>query len=341
VLYPAAIVLAAARRPSRRAPEPARWPSVTAVVPAYREAAVIAGKVADLLADGYPGELEVLVVADDDATAAAARATPARVLAPGRRLGKASAVNLGVAEARGEVVVLSDADARLDPGSLRRLVRWFEDPAVTGVAGEKRVLGGGESLYWRFESRLKRAEDRLGTTIGLAGELGALRRERFRPLPPELAVDDLWLALDLLEDGGRIVYEPGAVAREPPSATSGELWERRTRVVSGVIDVCVRRRALLAPRHGLVAAELWGHRLLRSTAGPLAHAALVGLAVVRAPRSRAARLVVALARRGRPGRRTAPERALAEVAFLQVVALGGLWRYARGDRPALWPKAER
>jgi hypothetical protein len=29
------------------------------------------------------------------------------------------------------------------------------------------------------------------------------------------------------------------------------------------------------------------------------------------------------------------------VGFLQAVALGGLWRYLRGDRPALWPKADR
>jgi biofilm PGA synthesis N-glycosyltransferase PgaC len=349
VLYPVAVILASLRRTSPRAPTPAIWPSLTVIVPAYREAAVIHEKVADLRSNGYEGELEVIVVADDEATAAAARETAARVLEPGRRLGKATAINLGMAEARGDVVVLTDANARLDAGSLGRLARWFELPEVAGVAGEKRVLGGEESLYWRFESAIKQAEDRLGTTIGLVGELAAVRRERFRPLPAELAVDDLWLALDLLEDGGRIVYEPGAVAREDPSANEQELWERRTRVASGGLDVLVRRRSALGPRGGLVAFQLWGHRMLRYTVAPVGHALLVAAALASAPRSRLARLWLAghgaaglaLARRRRGSALSAPERALAEIAFLQLVALGGLWRYLRGDRPALWPKADR
>jgi biofilm PGA synthesis N-glycosyltransferase PgaC len=349
VLYPAWLL--ASTRGSRLAPprDPADWPSVTVIVPAYRESAVIADKVADAEANGYPGALETLVVADDADTARAARTAGARVLAPGRRIGKAAAINAGVAAARGAIVVLSDANARLAPGSLAAMARWFALPDVTGVAGEKKVLGAGESLYWRFESALKRAEARHGTTIGLVGELAAVRRERFRPLPAELAVDDLWLALDLIEDGGRVVYEPAAVAFEDPSETLREVWERRTRVVSGVIDVCVRRRALLAPWRGLVAAELWGHRLLRSTAAPLAHMLLLARAAGRARTSRVARAVVgahalmaAAIWRQRAGRPlTAAERPLAEVGFLQLVALGGLWRYVRGDRPALWPKADR
>jgi biofilm PGA synthesis N-glycosyltransferase PgaC len=349
LLYPAAVLLAASRRARPHAPVPGSWPSLTVIVPAYKEAAIIADKVADLRANGYDGELEIIVVADDEATAAAARPTAAIVVEPGRRLGKASAINIGMERATGEVAVLTDANARLDPGSLANLARWFTLPDVAGAAGDKRVLGGGESLYWRFESALKRAEDRLGTTIGLVGELAAVRRARFRPLPAELAVDDLWLALDLLEDGGRIVYEPGAVAREDPSADEHELWERRTRVVSGGIDVCLRRRSLLAPGAGLVAFELWGHRLLRYTLAPLAHAALLAGALANAPRSGLARLFAAghvaaafaLVRRGRGSSLSAPERALAEISFLQLVALGGLWRYLRGDRPALWPKADR
>jgi poly-beta-1,6-N-acetyl-D-glucosamine synthase len=349
VLYPAAMLLAARRRAPREVPVPERWPSLSVVVPAYKEAAIIADKVADALGNGYPGEIEVIVVADDEATAAAARETGARVLAPGRRQGKATAINLAVAAARGELVVLTDANALLDPGSLERLARWFALPDVAGVAGEKRVLGGDESLYWRFESRLKEAEDRLGTTIGLVGELAAIRRDRFRELPARLAVDDLWLALDLVEEGGRIVYEPGAVAREDASETHDELWERRTRVVSGVIDVCVRRSRLLAPGAGLVALELWGHRLGRYTVAPLAHLGLLARAVARAPRSLLAQVflaghvaaAVAVVRRRRGAELSAPERALAEVSFLQLVALGGLRRYLRGDRPALWPKADR
>src|SRR5689334_7419243 len=135
------MLIAARGRPPRDAPVPGpgRWPSVTVVVPAYKEAAIIADKVADLRANGYDGALEVIVVADDAPTAAAARATPAVVVEPGRRMGKATAINIGVERATGEVIVLTDANALMDAGSLARMVRWLELPDVAGVAGEKHV----------------------------------------------------------------------------------------------------------------------------------------------------------------------------------------------------------
>src|SRR5688500_7037890 len=142
VLYPAWLLVATRGRSLPAPPEPAAWPDVTVVVPAYRESAVIAEKVADLQANGYAGRLEVIVVADDPETERAAAQTPATVLAPGRRLGKAAAINLGLEHATGDVVVLTDANAAFAHGSLTRLVRWFADPTVAGVAGEKQVRGG-------------------------------------------------------------------------------------------------------------------------------------------------------------------------------------------------------
>lgn len=351
LLYPLGLAWSTRRRADPIAPPRVSgcWPSLTVVVPAYREEVVIAAKVDSLLADGYPGPLEVVVVADDAPTAAAARTSQARVLAPGRRLGKSAALNLGVAAADGEVVVLTDANTLLDHGSLARVVRWFADPGVGAVAGEKRV--GTEGHYWRFESWLKRREARLGCTIGLVGELAAVRRSLFLPLPADVAVDDLWLALDVVEQGASIAYEPTAVATEADSPGLREVWERRTRVVAGTLDVLVRRRHLLLG-HPPVSAQLWGHRLLRISAGPLAHAALLATAAVRAgtgPRRHllstlfvighgVAGLAVVRAGRGRVSR---VEALLGQVALLQATGLGGLARYLRGDRPALWPKPER
>ena len=58
------------------APPPARWPSVTAVVPARDEADVIARSIGGLLAQDYPGTFRVVLVDDQssDGTAEAAQA---------------------------------------------------------------------------------------------------------------------------------------------------------------------------------------------------------------------------------------------------------------------------
>ena len=62
-------------------PEPAQWPTVTAVVPARNEADVIARSISSLLAQNYPGEFRVVLVDDQsaDGTADAARALPGAV----------------------------------------------------------------------------------------------------------------------------------------------------------------------------------------------------------------------------------------------------------------------
>jgi cellulose synthase/poly-beta-1,6-N-acetylglucosamine synthase-like glycosyltransferase len=341
-------------------------PPLTVLVPAYREAGVIGSKVEDVRANGYPGSLDIVVIADGDPeTAAAAERAGARALTGPERLGKSQALNRGFAEANTEIVVITDANNRLAPGALAAVVEHFDDPAVGAVAGEKLEDdgGGGESLYWRFESWLKQREDQLGSTIGLIGELSAVRAKAWRPIPPDVAIDDLWAGLDIIEQGYRVAYEPRARALDPAAPSLAAQWERRTRNVSGALHVLARRRHQLRPSAGLVAVELWGHRLARFTVSPLAHVALLLVAGSTVRTSRLARAflvanVIACAglvvgdRVGEPtgdaSTGPTPRRLLAaaaagggQVMFLQGVALGGMVRYARGDRPTMWSTVER
>jgi poly-beta-1,6-N-acetyl-D-glucosamine synthase len=347
------------------------WPDLTVVVPAYREAGVIASKLEDLRANGYQGSLAFLVVADGDpeTAAAAAECCGVRVLSGPDRLGKSQALNRGFAEADTQIVVISDANNRLTPGALAALVEHFDDPEVAAVAGEKLEADDGrsEGVYWRFESWLKQREDELGTTIGLVGELAAIRADVWRPIPEDVAIDDLWTALDIAERGYRVAYEPTARALEPPMNSLALQWERRTRTIAGALHVISRRAGQLRPSAGLVAAELWGHRLIRYTASPVSHAALLVLATAKVRSSALARafllahvcagagLIVearttATGPSGESGGAGATWSrhpvmtklaALGHVVFLQAVALGGLVRYLRGDRQTKWSTPER
>jgi biofilm PGA synthesis N-glycosyltransferase PgaC len=353
--------------PSSEAGERSAVPDLTVLVPAYREAGVIAAKIEDIRANGYPGALDILVVADGDPeTADAARRAGARALTGPDRLGKSQALNRGFAEATTPIVVFSDANNRIAPGSLAAAVEHFADPEVGAVAGEKvEEDGGGESIYWRFESWLKRREDRLGTTIGLVGEFAAVRAAAWRPIPPDVATDDFWTALDIIEQGYRIAYEPRARALDPAAESLSVSWERRIRSVSGALHIMWRRRGQLRPSTGLVAAELWGHRLVRYTVGPLAHVALLLMALAKVRSSTVARLFLlanvgacAGLLRGAPDENAgeveepsdgatarkllfAASAGAGQVMFLQGVALGGMVRYARGDRSTMWSTVER
>jgi len=390
VLYPAWLALASRRRQPTAVSDPEHWPAVTVLVAAYGEAECIGPKVHDVLANGYPGQLDVMVVADADIeTAVRAEQAGATVITADDRLGKAQAINLGFSKVTTPVVVVTDANNVLFPGAIAALVRHLEDPHVGAVAGEKIEAGAGEDLYWRFESWLKQREWRLGTTIGLVGELAAIRTDAWRPIPTDIAIDDLWTALDLSERGYAIAYEPGAKAFEPPEHTMRQQWERRTRNVAGALHVFHRRRAQLGPAGGLVAAEIWGHRLARYTVSPLAHVALLWVAARRARSSRLAKLFLlghgiglwSMANRAAsetaserassttpvnaldgtvsgsaPGATTSTDgglsasgavlarriaNALDQGVFLQAVALGGIVRYLRGDRPTRWTTVRR
>jgi Glycosyltransferase like family 2 len=348
VLYPVT-VLAVGRARGARAPEPpavGELPPLSVVVPAYRESRVIADKVRNLRENGYPGPVEVVVVPEDEDTEAASRETDAVVVPFVHRTGKAGALNRGIAASTHAHVVLTDANARLSPGALARLVSWLGDPDCRAAGARKQV--DGEGAYWRYEDWVKRTEMLLGSTIALDGAAVALRRGDFRPLPEDVVVDDLWLALDAVEAGGSVVYDAGVLCEEEGFPSLADDWERRTRIVAGMLDALWRRRELLRPT-SLSAFQLWGHRAIRNSIGPVSNVALVASSAAAARRSRTARLVLAghavLATAAASGRLrrnpSRPERLAYSVVFMQAVGVGGTLRFLRGDRPVRWAKQER
>jgi cellulose synthase/poly-beta-1,6-N-acetylglucosamine synthase-like glycosyltransferase len=118
--------------------QPGEPPFVTVIVPARDAAGTLGGCLAALLAVDYPARRREIVVVDNgsnDGTAAMARSRAVRCVSEPRR-GSAHARNAGVAAARGELLVFTDADCLPTTGWLRAIVERFRDPAVGAVAGE-------------------------------------------------------------------------------------------------------------------------------------------------------------------------------------------------------------
>jgi cellulose synthase/poly-beta-1,6-N-acetylglucosamine synthase-like glycosyltransferase len=190
-IYPPLVVVWAAVRPRpvRRAPIE---PAVTVLVPAYNEAAVIAATLDAILAQDYPAaKLQIVVVSDastdgTDAVVESYGTKRVTLLRQAQRGGKALGLNAGVRIARGEINVFCDANARFAPDAVRQLVRNFADPDVGYVTGkltlESESPGGAASAgsaYLDFEGRLRTAETRIGSVIGVNGGCDAMRRELY------------------------------------------------------------------------------------------------------------------------------------------------------------------
>jgi cellulose synthase/poly-beta-1,6-N-acetylglucosamine synthase-like glycosyltransferase len=341
-------------------PEPTWWPTVTLVVAAHDEASCIAEKLENSLALDYPPDRFEVVIGSDgstDGTDAIVQAHPdPRVrLSAAPRAGKTSVLNRCIPQARGELVVLSDANTRIDPRALKALVRHFQDPAVGAVCGRLQLYNPRraefeESAYWRYESWLKAMEGRQGAVVGANGGLYAIRRVHYRPLPPSTIVDDFVIALRLLEQGQRVLYEPEALAWEETTEDDAREFGRRVRIAAGNFQSLGLVPGLLSPLRGFPAFAFWSHKVLRWVApGLMAVAFLANLALLGHPLYRAtmaAQLAFyLLASLGRTGLGPVALRRLAGLAFyfvaMNLALVVGFWRFVRHAQAAAWERTAR
>jgi biofilm PGA synthesis N-glycosyltransferase PgaC len=357
--YPLLIALLARviRRPVRSAPI---TPSVSLVIPAYNEANVIAHKLENSLALDYPpAELEIVVISDGstDGTNQIVRRFAhqgVRLLFEPPRRGKIAALNRAVPLTRGDIIVFTDANAMLAPGALRYLVRNFADARVACVGGEKRVgenrstSARGESAYWRYESYLKRCDSAVGSAMGVAGELFAVRRERYTAVEQDSLIEDFVLSLRLVEAGWRVLFEPQAVAWEQSSPSLSAEWQRRTRIAAGGFQSIVRLTGMLNPLLGLPAFQYFSHRVLRWLAPFFLIAAFAANVLLWShPLYRwtlvAQVVFYLLALAGyalvRLGLYWRPLQMAFYFCFTNLAALIGFYRYVTRSQPVTWKKA--
>lgn len=275
--YPAVIYLLA-RLGGKRVARSAATPSVSVVVACHNEAGKIESRIDNLLGTDYPAELlEVIVVSDGstDGTADAARRDrPPRVRALHyeERLGKAAALNLGVENASGEVVIFADARQRFEPRAIRELVANLSDPSVGAVSGELMIdapagcsVGEGVGLYWKYEKWIRKSESRFGSVVGATGAIYAIRRELWRPLPVSTILDDVYTPMHIALRGRRVVFEEKARAHDRPSASAGGEFARKVRTLTGNYQLCQLMPRLLLP-WGALAFQFYSHKLMRLAA---------------------------------------------------------------------------
>ena len=241
----------------------------------------------------YPKDkLHVMCVTDgstDNTNALLAEYPEVEIKFTPERRGKTAAVNRAMQMAETSIVVMTDANTMINDGAIREIVRLFQDPTVGCVAGEKRVAARqegqiaaeGEGLYWKYESTLKRLDYELYSTMGAAGELCALRKELYSPIPEDSLLDDFIISMNLVIRGYRIAYTSDAYALEYGSADIKEEAKRKRRIAAGGLQSIWRLRTLLNPlKHPVATFQYVSHRVLRWSITPIALFALIPLNVM-------------------------------------------------------------
>ncbi len=255
-------------------------PLVSLIISAYNEAPVIAAKIENSRALVFPAErLEVIVVSDcsDDGTDEIVRGYAGlgvRLIRQNQRLGKSAALNYAVPQARGRILVFSDANALYQPDAIGRLVRHFSNPKVGYVVGNARYYEKGtesstaqsEGLYWKLETYLKKKESMFGSVVGGDGAIYAIRRELYSPLLPT-DINDFLNPMQIIARGFRGVFDPHAICYEEAADSFDREFRRKVRIISRSLNALRRIPAVLNPfknpRHWFM---LISHKLLRWSA---------------------------------------------------------------------------
>lgn len=232
-------------------------PFVSVVVPAKNEEAVIEATLRSISAQRYDDDaerrFEVIVVDDrsSDGTPAIlerlARELPLRVeRTPEGSLGKAAALNFGIARARGDLIAVFDADARMAPEFLERMVAHLDGGRVGGVQGQRRLYNAGQNWLTRmqddeyslFQHPLQRARIVLGGMVCFAGNGLLLRREVLDEVGGwngDALTEDVDLTVRFHLAGWEIRYAEEAVVWEEAIPHLRDLLRQRVRWFEGAM----------------------------------------------------------------------------------------------------------
>lgn len=198
---------------------------VSVIITTLDEIQWIERKLNDIRRADYPRHLMEVIVVDGGSKDGTAQCIQERIEA-GERIrfvhmedcrSKAVQINRGVAEAEGDIIVVTDADSEWDPSCLVRLVGHLESHPETGVVSavvQPQTSMPAEGLHWAIVNWIWWLEGEAWSASGLSGVCYAMRSAAFRELAGSAAADDIHVALGAMAGGYRVRVCPQAIVRE-------------------------------------------------------------------------------------------------------------------------------
>lgn len=234
--------------------------SVSIIVPAYNEEKWILRTLESLTEIDY-GDKEIIVVDDGSTDNTRLKATSYARDNLGVRVyhkangGKASAINYGLLYARGDIIVIVDADGLVSRDSLHEIVGLFSDPRVVGVAGNIKVFNKSnwlamcQSLEYVVGINLyRKATAFFGIVEVLPGPLSAFRRsavERVGRFDSDTLVEDADFTKKILKTGHVLQTSAYAFAYTEVPESLGGFVRQRTRWYRGNIQTFLKHNGIL------------------------------------------------------------------------------------------------
>ena len=272
------------------------FPLISLIVPAFNEEITIKKSIQSLIDLDYPN-YEIIVVDDGstDGTLSIAKEfqkSKVKVIHQANS-GKSNALNNGIKNSTGEIIVTVDADTNLEKDSLKKIsARFAKNKQIGAVAGNVKVIPENSIMniiqgteYTVGINLVRKAQSMLGCVMIVPGPIAALKREAVEKVglfSSDTFAEDFDITMKILEQGYKVEYEDTAISYTDAPKNLEDFMKQRRRWYRGMLQVLDKHRSLyFSVKHGLFG--MFGvPNLWFDTISPVFNTALILLSLVTA-----------------------------------------------------------
>jgi cellulose synthase/poly-beta-1,6-N-acetylglucosamine synthase-like glycosyltransferase len=254
-------------------------PYVSILMAAYNEEAVIEKKIHSIFKNDYPlKKLEILIGSDNssDKTNEIVKRMESmydnlHFTVFTQRQGKISIINQLKTRAKGEILLLTDANVIFQNETIFELIKTFKDERIglvdtrmvnTGL--KKEGISMQEKSYISREVLIKNKEGKLwGSMMGPFGGCYAIRKNLFIDVPLNYLVDDFFICMKVLQQKKACINNLEAIVFEDVSNNLQDEFWRKVRIATGNFQNLLHFKSMLFPLWNPVAFSFWSHKALR------------------------------------------------------------------------------
>lgn len=255
-------------------------PTVTVMVVAHNEEKVIEKKLRNLLLIDYPREKIDFIVTSDastDDTNQIVRRFAERHPEMKLRLheavehkGKTNAQNEAQKLVMSEFLVMTDANAMLNPGCIKELMACFTSDKIAYVCGslqyentDENATAHSEGAYWSTDVATREIEGRIASITAGNGALYACRNSDYFDAEP-IQCHDSVMPLRFAIEGRRSINCLQAIAYEKAGEVDHDEYIRKVRMFRSILEAPKNMLKVINPfKYGWFSYFYFGHRFCR------------------------------------------------------------------------------
>lgn len=261
-------------------PEPLKTsPKLTVIIPTYNESEVINHRIKNLRYINYPTEKIHVIVVDDQSTDDTVKLAnkafnkygiSGEIIIKDARTGTNASVNLGISKADTDIIVTTDADVVFEDDALNHAISTLlSDERIGAVCGELEPIVIKNSFTTRSEQAYRSVygkmctwESNIHSTYCFNGPLIVLKKEVFSPIPKTHGASDAGMALRIIRNGYRCIYDASAKFSEFITEDIEQQRHQKLRRSARLLEATIYNIDLLSPKYGQFGLFIFPLRIL-------------------------------------------------------------------------------